>query len=90
VINSLLKVPVVPAWGKAFLGNKCFKHAVWEAHQRFPNATKIMLVVAGNDLWWNSDPIAIAEEMDGLQHYWRQAGVDLVYINVVPRSHHVY
>lgn len=87
-MTPLMDIPFYPAWGKSFASGG-FKWALWEALQLYPDAKKVILFCAGNDLSKDDpDPKAIAGEMQGLKYYWSQWGVELMIIDIIPRPYH--
>jgi predicted dinucleotide-binding enzyme len=67
-VQAELDVTVRPAWGKGSLWSG-FKNAIWKAYQGRPDAKRIALLVAGNDLNPDSSIVDLIYEMEGLQQY---------------------
>ena len=93
VARTGISVPVRPAWGRGFARDG-FRQATWYAWQEFRACTKMLLLVAGNDLDRIRGSSAshvheIIGAMDSLTEEWRNWGVEIVYIDCVPRSYHL-
>ena len=85
IAQAGITVPVVPWWGASF-GSWAFGRAAQAAWRKVRHATRIVLIVAGNDLMrpTAAHVESVVEEMDSLKTWWAEWGVDLIYIDVVP------
>lgn len=88
-LPPLISTPCYPAWGSSF-GSKGFYKAIWKAWEKQPAAKTIIVFVAGNDLFADANAEKVAAEMDGLEAYYQQHGVRVVYIDVVPLAFHAF
>ena len=77
-----------PRWGAAFLGGGWdFAAVIWAAW-RHNRCHAVQVFVAGNDLVAGTVAADLATEMRRVRALWLEWDVQILYIDVVPSSHH--
>ena len=82
LIRSLLTEPVLPWQGASFVRGS-FRSAVCELWKSHPEATRIVILIAGNDLG-RAEATEIISAMTQLKTYWSDWGIELLFVDVVP------
>ena len=83
-MEKLTGLHIEASWGYGFEGSKKFQKTVYKAWRKNPQARKMILLFAGNDISMGRSGAAVATEMERLQKYWAEVDLELTYIDVVP------